>query len=121
MNALNWFEIPVGDIQRATKFYNTVLGADMQPMQMGGSWMTMLPSAGDGVGGALTQADGFAPSRNGTIVYLNGGADLSVMLARVEKAGGSVLEPKTDIGDGMGFFAIFLDTEGNKVGFHSMG
>ncbi len=43
------------------------------------------------------------------------------MLARVEKAGGSVLEPKTDIGDGMGFFAIFLDTEGNKVGFHSMG
>ena len=121
MNAINWFEIPVADIKRATKFYNTILGADMQSMQMGGGQMTMLPADESGVGGALTQAEGFTPSQNGTLVYLNGGADLAVILGRVEGAGGRVLEPKTDIGSGFGFFAIFVDSEGNKVGLHSMG
>jgi len=53
-------------------------------------------------------------------VYLNGGADLALMLARVEGAGGSIAVPKTEIGSDFGFFAYFIDTEGNRVGLHSM-
>ena len=53
-------------------------------------------------------------------VYLNGGSDLNNVLNRVETAGGQVLLAKTEIGEEHGFFAFFLDSEGNKVGLHSM-
>jgi len=57
----------------------------------------------------------------GTTVYLDGGNDLSVPLGRVEGAGGKVILPKTAVGGNRGFIALFIDTEGNKVGFHSIG
>jgi predicted enzyme related to lactoylglutathione lyase len=53
------------------------------------------------------------------MVYLSGGEDLSAPLGRVEAAGGKVVMPKTSIGE-HGFCAMFLDTEGNRVGLHSM-
>lgn len=73
------------------------------------------------MGGAIVLCDGTAPSQSGTLVYLNGGDDLAVMLARVEPAGGQVAVPKTEIGNGFGFFAHFLYTEGNRAGLHLMG
>jgi len=119
-NALNWFEIPASDIKRASKFYGTILGAELDISDaMPGYQMAMLP-AEDGVGGALIQGDGYSPSAEGTMVYLNGGQDLTVPLGKVEGAGGKILVPKTDIGEN-GFFAYFLDSEGNKVGLHSTG
>ncbi len=120
-HVLNWFEIPVTNFVRAKAFYETVLGISIAPMEMGPTTMGMFSSDPNAVGGALVQGDGSAPSRNGTIIYLNGGDDLAPMLARVERAGGSIAVPKTDIGSGFGFFAHFVDTEGNKVGLHSMG
>lgn len=120
-HALNWFEIPVVDFARAKAFYETVLDITIEPMQMGPVTMGMLSSDPTVVGGALVHGDGGAPSETGTLVYLNGGDDLTPMLARVEAAGGKVLTPKTEIGNDFGFFALFRDTEGNKVGLHSMG
>lgn len=119
-NAINWFEIPVTDFARARAFYEGVLGRPIETMNMGPSTMGFLSTSHEGVGGAIVQGDGTAPSRSGTLVYLNGGDDLAPMLARVEGAGGSVAVPKTDIGSGFGFFAHFVDTEGNRVGLHSM-
>ena len=52
-------------------------------------------------------------------VYLNGGDDLNIPLGRVEAAGGKIIMPKTDIQEN-GFIAQFIDTEGNRVAFHSM-
>lgn len=72
-----------------------------------------------GVTGGIVQGEGFNPSTNGVLIYLNGGDDLSEPLARVDAAGGKVLLPKTAIG-GNGFMAHFLDTEGNKIALHSM-
>jgi uncharacterized protein len=54
------------------------------------------------------------------MVYLNDGDDLASILARVQRAGGSIAVPTTDIGNDFGHFAHFIDTEGNKVGLHSM-
>ena len=119
-NALNWFEIHVTDFARARRFYESVLGITIAPMVMGASTMGMLSTDPNAVGGAIVQGEG-APSRDGTMVYLNGGDDLAPVLARVAPAGGTVLVPKTEIGNGFGFFAHFVDTEGNKVGLHSMG
>ena len=120
-HAISWFEIPTSDFDRAKAFYEAVLGRPIETMNMGPSTMGFLSTSPDAVGGAIVHGDGTAPSQSGTLVYLNGGDDLAPMLARVEGAGGTVAVPKTDIGSGFGFFAHFIDTEGNKVGLHSMG
>lgn len=120
-HTISWFEIPASDFARAKAFYEAVLGRTIETMTMGPSTMGFLSSSPEAIGGAIVHGDGTAPSKSGTLVYLNGGDDLSVMLARVEPAGGTVAVPKTDIGSGFGFFAHFIDTEGNRVGLHSMG
>jgi predicted enzyme related to lactoylglutathione lyase len=121
-SAVNWFEIPVSNMDRALKFYNTIFEAEMTAVEaMSGFSMAMFPhEAGTGTGGAIVHGSGYTPSKEGTIVYLNGGEDLSLVLEKVADAGGEVLMPKTDIGEN-GFVAYFIDSEGNKVGLHSMG
>jgi len=88
---------------------------------MGNDLMGFLPAdpMQGGIGGAIIKGDGYEPCNKGTIVYLNGGDDLQVLLDRVEAAGGKVLTPKTHITEEIGYFAFFLDTEGNKVALHS--
>ncbi len=121
-NALNWFEIPVSDFQRAKKFYETILGASIYEMQMGSNLMGFLPMGEDqkGVGGALVKGEGYEPSATGSLVYLNAQPDLSPALSRVEEAGGKILSSKSLIREDIGYIALFMDTEGNKVALHSM-
>ncbi len=119
-NAINWFEIPVVDFARAKKFYETLFDAEIMEMPFpDGKYGMLLCDMQEGVGGGIVQGQGFAPSDKGTVVYLNGGDDLSIPLARIEKAGATILLPKTAIGQN-GFMAHFIDTEGNRVALHSM-
>jgi uncharacterized protein len=120
-NAISWFEIPVKDFVRAKKFYENTLGVNIHEETMGPVKMGFIPADNEngGVGGAICQSEDYIPSSQGSLVYLNGGNDLSMVLNNVEKAGGRILVPKTEIAPGMGFFALFLDTEGNKLGLHS--
>ena len=119
-NAINWFEIPVLDFERAIKFYETVLDIQMQrPFNEMKYAMFPADMQQGGVGGGLLQEEGYKPSDHGTVVYLNGGEDLSVPLSKVEAAGGRIIMPKTGIGEN-GFMAHFMDTEGNRVALHSM-
>ncbi len=120
-NALNWFEIPVDDFDRAKMFYGRIFDFEMPEMLMGPSRMGFFPydQPSGGVGGAIVKVDDFLPSRTGTLVYLNGGDDLSPVLMRVEAAGGKVLLGKTEITPDLGYYATFLDSEGNKVALHS--
>lgn len=120
-HALNWFEIPVSNFARARAFYEAVLGRGIEPMEMGHITMGFLSADPAAVGGAIVQGEGSTPSQQGTIVYLNGGDDLAPMLARAQAAGGSIVVPKTEIGNNFGYFAHFIDSEGNRVGLHSMG
>jgi len=118
-NAINWFEIPVENFDRAKKFYETVIGAEMSPMEMEGVKSAFFPADNqNGIGGCIIKADGYVPSEKGVLVYLNGGDDLAVPLSRVAKAGGKVVLPKTSIGQ-HGFMAYFIDSEGNRIAFHS--
>ncbi len=123
-NAINWFEIPVNNYERAKKFYATILELEITDYHMPEKNMKygMFPHdmENKGVGGAIVQMKEMKPSTDGATVYLNGGDDLNVALAKVEAAGGQVFMPKTDI-DENGFFAQFIDTEGNRVALHSMG
>lgn len=130
-HALAWFEIPSVDFDRAVKFYGEVLGRPIQPMPFpsgeevgpeGERMATFNPSSMDGgsVNGAIVFSREQRPSREGTVVYLYVEGDLNTALERVEPAGGKALVPKTLIGEGMGYFAQFEDTEGNRVGLFSM-
>jgi predicted enzyme related to lactoylglutathione lyase len=120
-NAINWFEIPAKNFARAKSFYESVLGVRIEEMPHPAYKYGMIPADMEKgqVGGGLVQGEGFEPSGKGTIVYLNGGDDLAAPLARVEKAGGKIVMPKTSIGAN-GFMAQFIDTEGNRVALHSM-
>jgi predicted enzyme related to lactoylglutathione lyase len=119
-NAINWFEIPVKDFNRAKTFYETLLGEEIQEMPDHSFKYGMLPcDMENGVGGGIVEAEGYEPSMTGPLIYLNGGDDLSVPLSKVEAAGGKILLPKTAIGPN-GFMAHFIDTEGNKIALHSM-
>ena len=119
-HAINWFEIPVKNFERAKTFYETLLGVTMMtPFAEMKYAMFPVDMKNGEVGGGIMEEAGYEPSQTGSLIYLNGGEDLSVPLARVEKAGGKILLPKTAIGEN-GFMAHFLDTEGNKIAFHSM-
>jgi hypothetical protein len=118
-NAINWFEIPAVDIDRAAGFYGKLLNGELLKQEMMGIKMAFLPMEGEGVGGALCQGEGYKPTAEGPILYLNGGEDLSVPLSKVEESGGKVTMPKTKINDEIGYMGVFLDTEGNRVAFHS--
>ena len=122
-HAINWFEIPVSDFERAKKFYENIFDYQMPENTMGKARMGFLlyDFKNDGRGGAIVHyPELYTPSDNGTLVYLNCEPDLSIVLNRVDKAGGSVIQPKTLIGENLGYFAMIKDSEGNRVALHSM-
>lgn len=122
-NALNWFEIPVGDMDRAKKFYEAIFGFKMETQEMMGMKMAYFPAdmMNGKVGGGLVESPYHKPSAEGTKVYLNANPDLAGVLDKVEAAGGSLAMPKTKISDEIGYMAGFMDTEGNLVSLHSNG
>jgi predicted enzyme related to lactoylglutathione lyase len=121
-NAISWFEIPTSDLDRATKFYESVLDVKFIPLELDSAKLSMFPIDDmNGVGGALVEgSEGNKPSlTQGTLIYLNANPNLQVFLDRVENAGGKILEPKISISPEYGFMAVMQDTEGNRIGLHS--
>jgi len=118
-SVINWFDIPASNIDRAAKFYETVLGISLIRENMLGAQMAIFPAKAGEATGALMARPGVTPGAQGPTLYLKAGDDVAVALARVESAGGKVLHPKTFIKEGWGYFAIVLDTEGNAIGLHS--
>lgn len=120
-NRVVWCDIPVQDLDRAMRFYSSVFEVELKPMKAGADPscpplnVAFFPFAPGVASAALVE--GGKPSVDGPLVYLSGGEDLAVPLARVEAAGGKVLMPKT--GMGHGFLAHFQDSEGNRIALHS--
>lgn len=118
-NFISIVEIPTGSFTRAVKFYQTVLDITIQEADMEGIQMGLFPGGEGPVNVVLIKGDDYEPSGAGTRVYLNGGDDLQHILDKIEPAGGKVVLPKTLIDAENGFFAFFIDSEGNKMGLHS--
>ncbi|MBS1733190.1 MAG: VOC family protein [Bacteroidetes bacterium] len=123
-NAISWFEIPATNLERAQKFYETIFAMNMIPMDMENIKMRMFPldDMMTQVGGAIVDSGGFhkASLTDGPLIYLNGNPDVQTILNRVEAAGGKVMVPKTEISPEYGYMAVFVDTEGNRIGLHSV-
>lgn len=118
-NPICWFELPVTDMARAVRFYEAVFGVTLRRDACGGHPMAIFPYAEPQPSGALVQMPQLAPRDNGTLVYLNGGEDLNLALQRVRAAGGEVAMEKTLIAEDIGYMALFIDSEGNRVGLYS--
>ncbi len=119
-NAVNWFEIPVNDLNRAKVFYEKVFDLEMTQHDMDGLQMVWFPmeQGAAGATGTLIKGDGYTPSYQGTLVYLSV-EDIEVTLGRIEQNGGKTLNPKMSIGE-FGFIGHFEDCEGNRVALHSV-
>lgn len=118
---VGWFEIPVHDMKRAMSFYSDVFQVELEEQAFTELKMAFFPM-GDGTmgaGGSLVEAgDYYTPSHEGVLVYFSC-EDLKIELSRVEKAGGKVLQARTQISPEYGYMALFEDTEGNRVALHS--
>lgn len=119
-NPVGWFEIYVQDMERARKFYETVLETQFEQLESPGVEMWAFPMSmeSSGSSGSLVKMPGIASGGNSILVYFSC-ADCAAEAGRVAKAGGRIQKEKFSIGQ-YGFVALALDTEGNMFGLHSM-
>lgn len=119
MNPINWFEIPVNDLDRAKAFYAYVFGYELSVNDLGELKMAWFPMYQDapGASGSLVKSNEYTPSHTGAVVYF-AVEDIEETLKKVEEKGGKILYPKKSIGE-YGFVAHFEDCEGNRIALHS--
>ena len=122
-NALNWFEIPATDSERARKFYESIFDIQMDTRNMMGMEMTFFPydmqSQSGKVSGAVVKSDMHKPGMDGAIIYLNANPSIQAVIDRIEPAGGKILMPRTQITEDIGYMAFFTDSEGNRMALHA--
>ncbi len=118
-NLVAFFEIPVVNFDRAVKFYEFVLGVELSVVDCKTEKMAFFPAENGQYPGAVSWADNFQPSVDGVLVSLQV-EDMGAAISKIEKSGGKVTLPKTKIeAEGRGYFALFVDCEGNRLGLYS--
>ncbi len=123
INPVVWFEIYVNDMDRAARFYETVLNTKLELMSDPTDQSMQMRSfpgnmEGFGTGGTLVKMEGMPAGGSNVIVYF-GCEDCAVEESRVEAAGGKIVQSKMSIGE-YGFCSLVTDTEGSTIGLHSM-
>lgn len=120
-NAINWFEIPVDDLERAIRFYQDIFDIKLITTEMAGvKFASFPPDITKGfLSGSLVQGEMHTPGSTGVIIYLNANPNLLLVANKVDNAGGKMILPKTLIDEQSGYMALFTDTEGNTIGLHS--
>lgn len=121
-NPVRWFEIYVENMDRARRFYETVLGVKLEKLEGPGDGLDMyafpMSDKVPGAGGALVRMEGVRPMPGGTLVYF-GCDDCATEASRVTGAGGRIEREKMSIGP-YGHIVLAFDSEGNMIGLHSM-
>jgi predicted enzyme related to lactoylglutathione lyase len=120
MNPISWFEVPVSDMDRAIKFYNAVMGWDLKVFAGEGITMAWFPAEFDkyGAAGSLALSEHYTPSTQGVLVYFKC-EDVNDTLALIHDAGGKVIFEKKLISPDVGYMGAAIDSEGNRIAFHS--
>lgn len=120
-NMVGWFEIPVTDMERAKSFYNKVFNVNIQLEDFGGVLMGWFPfvDGKKGASGSLIQHKSYIPDdKKGVLIYFSS-VDVNDEISRIEVAGGKIVQPKTMISKDIGYMALFIDSEGNRIALHS--
>lgn len=117
-NPVGWFEIPVTDLERAQKFYESLFDIKLTPNKMGEYEMLFFPGSPEtyGTPGSLIKGDGYHPAKDGVIIYFTA-PDIDATIAKAQELGAKIILPKKDI-DPYGTIAWIKDCEGNTIAFH---
>jgi predicted enzyme related to lactoylglutathione lyase len=117
---ISWFDIPATNFERAVKFYQSVFELTLSIAGSEDEIMGCFPDDGVNVTGCIFKSPGYQPSSEGVILNFYCDEDVNDFLKKVESNGGKTLTPKTKIlVEGRGYFALFSDTEGNRLGIYS--
>lgn len=117
---IKFVEIPTMDFKRAVKFYETVLNTQLnicyscetEKMAFFSDFSVKPPLA-------LSWSPDFHPSKNGVLIHLSVD-NIETTLEAIQANGGAIVRPKTKIeAEGMGYFALFSDSEGNTLGLYA--
>jgi predicted enzyme related to lactoylglutathione lyase len=120
-NTINWFEIPVLDMDRATSFYEAIFDIKLSPLTLAnGLKMALFPETdGYNSGSLCYYPEFYKPGNQGPLIYLNANPSIAAVLEQIERTGGKVLIPKNQISEERGFMAVFEDTEGNRIALNA--
>jgi predicted enzyme related to lactoylglutathione lyase len=111
MSMIIHFEIPADDLERAKKFYSELFRWDIHEVPGRRMYMLITSSGEKAISGALM-------SRVNPLQKVTNYIDVPSVdeyTAKIEQLGGKIVVRKKAI-EGMGFFAICLDTENNTFG-----
>ena len=119
-NAIIWVDIPVKNLNRAMRFYSAVLDLTLKKEEFPTLSIALLPQGSGEVGVCLFpfSEEDHQPSMHGPLIYLNCEGRLAEALEEVDARGGKILKGRHSIG-GMGWRAIVVDSEGNRIALHS--
>lgn len=112
---IEWVEIPTASFKRGVNFYNAVLKLSLEEMDFGTEQMACFPTGE----GAIFYKEGYLPSDQGSVISFTVPDSIEETSLRVEEHGGKMIIPKTPIDEnGRGYFAVCIDSEGNKIGLY---
>ncbi len=116
---ISFFEVPTTDFKRAVKFYENVLCIQLPTFECEDEKMAFFPEEDGRVTGAISYGKDFFPSKDGVLIHFNVD-NMEETILRIKKNGGKIVREKTKIeAEGMGYFALFTDCEGNRLGLYS--
>jgi predicted enzyme related to lactoylglutathione lyase len=107
-----YLEIPAKTAEASADFYSTIFSWKVRRR---GDGELAFDDTGGVSGTWVKESDRTPDERTRTYIMVDAIADT---LKRIEAAGGRVLTPRTDIGAGMGAFAVFADPVGNEFGLY---
>lgn len=132
---ISWIQIPAKNLARASKFYQNVFDATFFFEELNGIPHAVFTSNEIGkklMNGALIETDGEIGLS--TILFFEATGNFETIIEEIENNGGKILIPKTlitrkenandsviprtYIDNKPGYYAHFLDSEGNKMGLY---
>jgi predicted enzyme related to lactoylglutathione lyase len=117
MANISHFMIPADNVERARLFYSTLLGWKIEPSAMEGMTAMQYHDISTGVArkGTMNSGGLYKRHMNEPVLDFVEVEDIDAVAAKVEKLGGKITMPKTDI-PGVGVTVMILDSEGNAIG-----
>ncbi|SDY10610.1 hypothetical protein SAMN05421736_101382 [Evansella caseinilytica] len=114
---INHIEIPAPDLNKGVQFYSTIFGWEFEVFSE--NEYAFFKIGDTGTGGGLDTNLRPADEKQGVQIVISV-EDIPGKLAEVKENGGIITKEKTEIPGGLGFYACFIDPNGNHVQIHSM-
>ena len=116
-NLIAFFQIPALNFDRAVSFYESVFNITLTVSGSEKEKMGFFTQEERYVG-AISFTPDLTPSSNGILIYFDCN-DIDATLSTIKNNGGAIMKDKQAIAGGRGYFAVFLDSEGNSIGLYS--